>query len=61
MIEDLSESEKAIILDRFIKLIKYEGREKSKIYGYTQILEALNNIAVLEGFLYCPCCKRLRK
>jgi hypothetical protein len=61
MIEDLSENEKSIILDRFIKIIEKEGKEKSKIYGYTQILELLNNIAVLEGFLYCPYCKRLKK
>ncbi len=54
MIETLSPENKAIILDEFIKKVqKHQG-----IYGYTQILEILDNIAIQQHLVPCPYCKR---
>lgn len=51
---ELKDDEKVIVLDEFIKrIITRKG-----IYGYTQILEMLDNIAIEKHFIICPYCKR---
>lgn len=53
-IKELSIEDKAHILDEFIARVeKREG-----IYGYTQILELLDTIAIEKHIVRCPYCKR---
>lgn len=54
MIETLPIEQKAIILDEFIQRIK----KREGIYGYIQIIELLDEIAIQKHLVQCPYCKR---
>lgn len=54
MIETLPDEQKVIVLDEFIKRIK----KREGIYGYIQILELLDEIAIEKHLVQCPYCKR---
>jgi hypothetical protein len=55
-ISTLPIEEKAAVLDEFIKFL--HNLEYGKIYGTTQILDKLENIAIEKHFIECPYCKR---
>jgi len=58
MLKDLGDSQKVIVFDKFVEKLQKINSNGATIYGTVQLLETLEEIAVLEGFLICPYCKR---
>lgn len=55
---DLTESEKAKILDNFILRIEHINEEQGTILGSYQVLRMIEQVAIDGGLIECPHCHR---
>jgi hypothetical protein len=56
-----SKEDRAKILELFIERLELINRTSGTIMGTIQILELINEIAIKEGMIECPYCKRKEK
>ncbi len=57
-IKDLSDHQKARILDTLIYQIQEINRKSGTVIGTYELLERLEKIAILKGMVECPICHR---
>ena len=60
-VKELTEKQKAVILDRFIESMEKINGNCGTIIGTVEVLERFENIAMREGFIPCPHCGRKGK
>ena len=53
---NLTNDEKAIILDNFLTRIGSINRKSGTVLGSYQILDMIDNVAIDAGFIECPHC-----
>ena len=56
-VDELSKNERDIVFTIFLSECKRLS-EKGQVTSYKQILDMLFKIAVIEGFIECPYCKK---
>lgn len=59
-INDLTNDEKAVILDKFIININVINKKSGCVIGTYQILDMIDKTAIDEGYIECPMCHNMK-